>query len=233
MVLFQRQGGSLILTAAGAEYARAIRDNLQGIARASLKVKAGGSRSSLDLAILPAFGLHWLTPRLRDFTARHPEIVVNLGTRLSPFDFSHDRFDAAIHFGMRDWPGCDYLALADERVIPACAPAMARVHRPADLLDLPLLHLESRPGAWERWFESQGCRADNLGGMIFDQFLYMAEAAALGLGVALLPEFLAESEFRAGRLVAAWPDYSPTEGIYYLVWSAGRPLSRPLQLLVS
>ncbi|MDR5653505.1 LysR family transcriptional regulator [Ruixingdingia sedimenti] len=232
VTLFQRQGRSLTLTPAGAEYARAIRDNLQGIAQASLKVKAGGSRSSLSLAILPAFGLHWLTPRLRDFSARHPDVVVNLGTRLAPFDFSHDRFDAAIHFGMRDWPGCGYLPLAHERVIPACAPAMPRVRQVAGLLDLPLLHLESRPGAWERWFDRQGCRADNLGGMIFDQFLHMAEAAALGLGVALLPEFLAESEFRAGRLVTAWPDYTPTEGTYYLVWPAGRPVGRPLQLLL-
>lgn len=236
VALFRREGRNLILTAAGTEYARSIRDSLQAIARASLKVKAGGSRSSLDLAILPAFGMHWLSPRLREFSGLHPEIVVNLGTRLQPFDFNREKFDAAIHFGRQDWPGCDYLQLAGERVIPACAPELAAGlpnPQPADLLGMPLLHLESRPGAWEQWFEGHACPVQNLGGMLFDQFTPMATAAALGFGLALLPEFLAEAEFRAGRLVPAYPQYAASAGTYYLVWPSGRRMSRPLGLLVN
>jgi LysR family glycine cleavage system transcriptional activator len=234
VAMFRREGKGLSLTSAGIDYAQSVRDCLQDLARASLKVRAGGSRSSLNLTILPAFGTHWLAPRLRDFSARHPDVLVNMSTRLSPFDFSRQKFDAAIHYGTRDWQGVDYLELARENVIPACAPGLLKAHaaQPADLLELPLLHLESRPGAWEEWFDHHDVGADRLRGMLFDQFATMAEAAALGFGVALLPEFLAEAEFKRGRLIPAFQDYLQVAGSYYLVWPTLHEPSRALSSFI-
>lgn len=232
--LLVREGKGLALTPAGAEYARSIRDSLQDIARASLKIRAGGTRTSLDLAVLPSFGTHWLSPRLRGFVTAHPEFTLNMASRLAPFDFGREKFDAAVHYGTQDWPGVEYLELARERVIPACAPALLAQGRllPEDLLRLPLLHLDTRPGAWEEWFEYHGLRADRLRGMLFDQFTTMAGAAAHGFGLALLPEFLAEHEFAAGRLVPAVPDYMPVDRSYWLVWPQGTEPNRALQALL-
>ena len=234
VTLLRREGKGLALTQAGIDYAASIRDYLQDLARASLKIRAAGEQSSLNIAVLPAFGTHWLLPRLRRFAEENPDITLNFGTRLSPFDFTREPFDAAIHFGGADWPGANHLELAREQVIPACVPALAVKGRlaPHDLLTLPLLHLESRPGAWEEWFARQGCPAGHLRGMLFDQFGQMAEAAALGFGVALLPAFLAEAEFRAGRLNPAVDGYTEVDGAYHLVWPQVRPPSRALQKLV-
>ncbi|MCU0815798.1 MAG: LysR substrate-binding domain-containing protein [Cypionkella sp.] len=234
VTLLRREGKGLVLTPAGADYAASIRDYLQDLARASLKIRAAGERSSLNLAVLPAFGTHWLLPRLRRFAESWPEITVNLATRLAPFDFAREQFDAAIHFGRRDWVGVHYLDLTQEQVIPAAAPALLpQGPVPAEaLLTLPLLHLESRPGAWEDWFARQGAAPGRLRGMLFDQFAQMAEAAALGFGVALLPRFLAEAEFRAGRLRPAAAGPTPVDGRYALVWPELRPPARPLQRLI-
>jgi DNA-binding transcriptional LysR family regulator len=232
--LLYRDGKGLSLTPAGADYAAQVRDYLQDLARASLNIRAAGERSSLNLAVLPAFGSHWLLPRLREFCALNPEITVNFGTRLAPFDFAQEHFDAAIHFGRPDWPGADHLELARESVIPACAPgALAQAVAAApDLLGVPLLHLEGRPGAWEDWFARQGCRAGHLRGMLFDQYAQMAEAAALGFGVALLPRYLAEAEFRTGRLIAPLAGYTEVEGAYHLVWPQLRRPNPALQKLL-
>lgn len=234
VTLLRREGKGLALTPAGVDYAASIRDYLQDLARASLKIRAAGEQSSLNIAVLPAFGTHWLLPRLRRFTTEHPEIIINFATRLSPFDFTREPFDAAIHFGGADWPGANSLELARERVIPACAPGLmpGTDAQPEDLLSLPLLHLESRPGAWEDWFARQGCPAGHLRGMLFDQFGQMAEAAALGYGVALLPAFLAEAEFRSGRLRPAIDRYTEVDGAYHLVWPQIRSPSRALQKLL-
>ena len=234
VALFHRQGKGLALTPAGADYATSIRDSLHDIARASLKIRAAGSRSSLNLAILPAFGMYWFSPCLHRFTQSHPEITINLSTRLSPFDFGREKFDAAIHFGGRDWSGVEYLELAREEVIPSCAPEWLPqgTVRPEQLLSMPLLHLESRPGAWEDWFNRHGCTPNRLRGMLFDQFAAMAEAAALGFGVALLPRFLAEAEFQRGRLCPAIADYTPVDGTYFLVWPQLRAPSRSLEHLL-
>lgn len=235
VTLFRRAGKGLALTPSGADYARAVRDCLQDLARASLKIRAGGERSSLNLAVLPAFAMHWLAPRLKQFAARYPEVTANLTTRLSPFDFAREKFDAAIHYGGQDWQGVDYLELARERVIPAASPTLLKgeVKTAEALLAMPLLHLESRPGGWEEWFAEQGVDAKRLRGMLFDQFTTMAEAAALGFGVALLPHYLAEAEFARGRLVPAFRDYQPLTGRYYLVWPNSQTPNRPLSLLLS
>ncbi|RGP35272.1 LysR family transcriptional regulator [Pseudotabrizicola alkalilacus] len=230
VALLQRDGKGLALTPAGKEYAASSREYLQHLARASLKIRAAGDQTSLNLAVLPAFGTHWLLPRLRRFSAQHPEITVNLGTRLAPFDFSREPFDAAIHFGSENWPGVHYLSLATEEIIPSAAPDLVPGPlQPQQILAMPLLHLESRPGAWEDWFGRRGCDAGHLHGMLFDQFTHMAEAAALGFGVALLPRFLAEAEFRSGRLCPAVADFTTVDGRYFAVWPQICSPSRALQ----
>jgi DNA-binding transcriptional LysR family regulator len=153
---------------------------------------------------------------------------------LAPFDFSRDKLDAAIHFGNRDWQGVDYLELGQERVIPACAQELLTegALSAKSLLGLPLLHLESRPGAWEDWFARNGHPSERLRGMLFDQFTLMVEAAVNGFGVALLPEFIAKVEFERGRLVPATPKYTKIEGRYFCVWPQLLPPSRPLQRML-
>lgn len=235
VVLLRREGKGLALTPAGIDYAASIRDYLQDLARASLKIRAAGEQSSLNIAVLPAFGTHWLLPRLRPFIDENPDITINFATRLSPFDFTREPFDAAIHFGGADWAGANHALLEREKVIPVCAPDLlvSGPIRPEALLTLPLLHLESRPGAWEDWFALQGCPAGHLRGMLFDQFAQLAEAAALGFGVALLPGFLAEDEFRKGRLRPAVDFYTDIDSAYFIVWPQLRPPGRPLQKLLA
>lgn len=218
--LMIRAGRSLTLTPAGARYAEDVRAVLTQLAKATLSLRTNPQGGALNLSILPAFGMHWLAPRLPDFGRAHPEVTVNLSTRLAPFDFATSRFDAAIHFGRPDWPGAHHLYLAPETVLAVCAPGA--------LQDTPLerqtlLHLDTRPKGWTRWFEAQDLPPPGDGGMQFDQFSTMAQAAVHGLGVALLPTFVAEPYLSAGLLELAAPDRQNSIGSYYLVWPDARP----------
>lgn len=226
--LVLRTGLRLQLTPAGREYVATARSSLQRLAQASLKLKANPTGGSLNLSILPAFGMHWLAPRLRGFAMLHPEVSVNLSTRLQPFDFATEPFDAAIHFGRRDWSGVAYLAIMREEVVPVCAPSMIPPGGAAALMDAPLLHLDTRPDAWEQWFRAQGVSPGALRGMLFDQFSTMIQATVHGLGVALLPGYLVERDIRKGRLVVASDGPRVSLGDYYLVWPQNRGESAPL-----
>ncbi|EAR51777.1 transcriptional regulator, LysR family protein [Oceanicola granulosus HTCC2516] len=234
VTLMHRKGQGLQLTPAAQDYARSVRETLQELARASLRLTSNPDGVSLNLAVLPAFGAHWLGPRLGRFRAENPDIRLNFGTRAVPFDLRRERFDAAMHFGHRDWHGVDYFDLAGESVIPVAAPGLlgAEPVTPARLLELPLLHLESRPGAWEDWLEAQGVAVTGLHGMLFDQFKTLAEAAAFGMGVALLPTFLADEEVARGRLVRVHETPSRSAGRYWLVWLSDRPMREPLRRLL-
>ena len=224
VALFTRKGRSLILTPAGEAYVREVRDLLNRLAQASVAAGTNAQGGTLNLAILPAFGTLWLAPRLRDFAQSHPQVTVNLSTRLRPFSFQGSTFDAAIHFGHEDWPGVHYLPLMPETVVPVCAPSLqpAPLQTPRDMLRHPLLHLQTRPKGWARWLSALGVSTAPPQGMMFDQFSTMAQAAIHGLGVALLPTFYAKPYLDSRQLVLAAEQTTQSIGSYYLVWPQDR-----------
>lgn len=221
VAMFLRRGRRVALTREAQGYAAEIRDALQKITQASLRLTVNPLGGSLNLAILPTFGMRWLVPRLPEFARRHPEVTINLSTRVRAFNFATEPFDAAIHFGDADWPETQNMRLKSESVVAVCAPRVLdgnSVTSAADLRRLPLLHIETRPTAWKAWFAAHGVETGSVTGTIYDQFSTITQAALHGLGVALLPDYLVEQELATGRLVAAWggPTHSP--GAYYLVW---------------
>lgn len=228
--LLIRERQRLRLTPAAQDYVREARHALSILSAASLTLRANPTGGSLSLAILPAFGMHWLAPRLSRFAEAHPEVTVNLSTRLRPFDFAESRFDAAIHYGRQDWPGVDYLRLMDEEILAVGAPGLLPkpLSRAEEVMGLPLLQLDSRTGDWGRWLAQHGLAGLRPPGMLFDQFATMMQGAIHGLGLALLPMFLIGRELAEGRLVPAFGGPVRALGSYYLVWPKQRPERAPL-----
>lgn len=229
--LFHRERQTIRLTVGGSGYVREVRAALAMISSASLNLRANPAGGTLTLAILPTFGTRWLAPRLRGFLALHTGVTFNLVTRLTQFDFATDAVDAALHFGEPDWPGCGFAHLRDEVVLPVCSPALRAqldVSQPSGLLQAPLLHLVSRPDAWERWFAAQKVTPTQVHGMLFDQFATLAQSAVSGLGVALMPQFLFQEELSSGKLVAAIDLPVRSEGAYYLCWPEAQKDHPPL-----
>ncbi|SEO67522.1 DNA-binding transcriptional regulator, LysR family [Salinihabitans flavidus] len=222
--LFTRDRKRLLPTTAGRAYAEQVRAALSRIANATVQLHSNPDGGALNLAILPAIGTHWLAPRLPDFLARHPGVTVNLSTRMAPFDFSGERFHAAISFGTGidagRWLGTRTLPLMEEEVQPVLSPTLAHEGlRPNDLAEMPLLHLETRPKGWARWFAQHDVDApDPRSGMHFDQFEAMLKAAEAGLGVALMPRFLAEGALARGTVVTLPGSTMTSLGTYALVW---------------
>jgi len=230
VTLLVRERQRLRLTAAGLDYVAEVRKALNLLASASLTLRANPTGGSLNLAILPAFGMHWLAPRLARFAQSHPGVTVNLSTRLRPFDFAGTTFDAAIHYGRRDWPGVDYLPLMDESVLAVAAPGRVAGPLPAAraVLDHPLLQLESRTGDWGRWLAHHGVAERRPGGMLFDQFATLVQATLHGMGLALIPTFLIERELAEARLVPVFGGPIAASGGYFLVWPQMTPPRAPL-----
>lgn len=230
--LFVRERQTVRLTVAGEAYAQEIRSALRRISTATLGFRANPGGGTLNVAILPTFGTRWLAPRLPSFLADNPGITINLTTRLTQFDFQVESVDAAIHFGRPEWPGANLDFLMTEAVVPACSREMLETYHfstPTDLLKAPLLHLMSRPDAWEGWFRAMGVQVEDVHGMLVDQFAMAAQAAISGLGLALLPKFLIEAELARGDLVVALNRPIESTERYYLAWPPNRENYPPLQ----
>lgn len=224
--LVERGQKRLTLTPEAQDYVAEVRNALMQIANASLRLQVAPMGGTLNLAILPTFGMRWLMPRLPAFARLHPSVTLNMSTRLAPFNFASEPFDAALHYGLGDWPGTDRLLLKHEALLPVAAPALIEgraVPDPAALLKLPLLHIQTRPNAWADWFTAKGARpARALPGTMYDQFSTITQAALHGLGVALMPDYLVEEEVATGRLVALCGPAVEARGAYWLVWPQAR-----------
>lgn len=232
--LFVRQHKRLRPTDAAREYAQGVSTALDLIQRSSMKVAADLGGGTLSLAVLPAFGTRWLAPRLGQFMTENPGITINLFTRLRAIDFAIEHFDAMIYFGPISAPDDWHLKLFDERLTACIAPALAAtraIREPADLAGLQLFQIETRPNAWAAWFAGQDSPVSTISGMMFDQFAPIVEATIAGLGVALLPEYLADAEIRQGRLVPVLRRAVQGTGAYWLAWPGNSDKAPPLVAL--
>ncbi|MBM1633154.1 LysR family transcriptional regulator [Sulfitobacter mediterraneus] len=220
--LFRRVGRGVVLTAAGQNLADGLAVDLENMHRTIMRaVSAGKMGAAIRVATLPAFASRFMIPRLPAFFERYPNIEVSLSTRLEPFDMSEGRFDLAVHFGKADWPGADLRYLCSETLIPVASPAFIDKHGvkgSQDLGAVPLLHLATRPFAWQEYLEDLEIdRPMAMSGKYFDQFLMIIAAATASLGVGLIPDYLIEQELQSGQLVPLHAGGMTTSNSYYLV----------------
>ena len=226
MDLFRRTRHGVTLTERGAAYAKQVAPRLQGLEQDTLDaMSTQGQGSAVHLAAVPTFATRWLIPRLPSLAAHHPDITVHIETRTRPFMFGETPFDAALYAGtpeqVRNWAGTKATLLITEEVVPVCSPKLmndAVELTPENIAQLPLLQQSTRAEGWRQWFEAQGVDALlALAGPRYELFSMTAAAATQGMGVALVPRLLIETELARGELVIASNRPLRGERGYYIV----------------
>jgi DNA-binding transcriptional LysR family regulator len=220
--LFRRSRRGVKLTEAGLAYSRKVAAQLDAVERDTLAAMGRQGAVAIELAVVPTFATQWLVPRLKAFQQLHPEVTVHLTNRTRPFLFADTSFDAAIYFGDGEWSGTEAHYLMPEEPLPVCSPELLAGRMAlgaAELAELPLLQQSTRPYAWRQWFAAQGLSVPHdLGGPRYELFSMLAQAAAHGMGVALIPPFLIQRELADGRLVPAHPAaLHSSDRAYYLM----------------
>lgn len=211
--LFQRLPRGVLLTAAGRQYAQAVRPLLTGLADASDAVKRHGDERVVTVTSVPSLVSRWLLPRLGRLREQHPEIDMRVLSSIHTVDFQRDGVDVAIRLGTGPYPGLKAEVLMEEWFSAVCSPAFraaANISSPADLLHQPLLHdeVEARiPDEinWSRWLQACGVHYTNVAGPSFSHTYLTLEAAAAGQGVAIAAEPFIAEYLRSGRLVRLFP----------------------------
>jgi DNA-binding transcriptional LysR family regulator len=236
VALFRREGRQIELTGVGEMYLRELRGGLQRIRNASLQAiayRSGGG--SIHLASLPTFASKWLMPRLTEFYASHPDVLVHIHSRTGQFNQELAGMDAAIGVGDGNWPGMVGHHLLDEVLVPVISPALAakrKLDTPADMQEHTLLRVGTRLDTWAQWFEQyrQPTKYMRLG-PAFEVTAHLIQAAVAGVGVGLVPTCLIEDELRNGSLIIPF-DATLDKGIgYYLFVPPHRVLPPSLAAL--
>jgi DNA-binding transcriptional LysR family regulator len=134
-----------------------------------------------------------------------------------------------VRFGTGRYADVEHLVLFKDEVTPLASPAFVREHGPfavaADLEGVSLLRSPLEP--WRTWFAAQHLDwPEPTEGSQFNDIGLMCDAAAAGMGVALVRLRLGAPWLERGALVrlAANPVYSqtvPSPHAHYLCWRTG------------
>lgn len=250
--LFVRSRRGLTLTHAGTVYRREIVPSLTQIERATFDIMATAGRgSSLNLSCSSSLANHWLMPRMHSFAMAHPELTLNLSTRVGPIDFSvAPEEDASIEFcaGAEDgleaqlvkrpeFRPCIARTLLDALGIAATA-ALGKDELIGALAGTPLISHVTVPEAWPAWLERAGLAAAIPAKHLQEGPKYALLSMALngvlaGLGVALLPEYISSRAIQSGQLVELSDIGWVASRAYYLRWPKSRPAPERLLLFAA
>lgn len=222
--LFRRLPRGLALTDEGQALLPVVVESFGNLQRALEKLGDTRPREVLTVGAVGTFAVGWLLPRLRDFQQTCPFVDLRLLTHNNRVDMAGEGLDYAIRFGEGAWHGTQADRIMDAPMSVMCSPALAHgLRTAADLARQPLLR-SYRTDEWTAWFEAAGAPCPVVRGAVFDSSLTLAEAAAQGAGMALLPVKMFARELQQGRLAQPFAR-ELHRGAYWLTRLQSRPAS--------
>lgn len=230
VTLFVRRARGVELTEEGRVLASSVRQAFACISGA-LSALQPASKSTLTISVLPAFAARWLIPRLGQFSAKYPEIQINLRTSSTLPNFRGDGVDVGIQFGAGRLPGIRSEKLFGECLYPVASPRLPRglPRSPDDLVDYVLI--SDSIAAWEPWLAAAGLDRSRMRfGNLYGDSALLRDAAVHGQGIALAHGSLADQDVASGRLMRLFDTIVQCESAYYLMYPSAREHERKIRL---
>ncbi len=181
--------------------------------------RRGEVTGRLRLAAPLSFGNSHLGPVIAELALRHPRLQISTAYSDGVVDLVGDGFDAAIRMGSLANSTLVARRIAPLRAVLVASPAyLARAgtpHTPADLAGHEAIPHKDLP--WH--FVKDGKRISHRprGRFIADSGPAELAGVVAGLGIALMPAFLAGPALHRGEIVQLLPDYEVPEGGLYIV----------------
>jgi DNA-binding transcriptional LysR family regulator len=227
--LFHRSTRRLALTESGERFLQQVNGPLTSLQAAMSGVQHRDEEptGTLKISMGLAFGRHFLVPLLNDFLARYPAVLPDWHFDNRQVDIVGEGFDAAIGGGFELTAGVVARELAPVHIVAVASPAyMAGRQAPRTPDELAsfdgIMRRSSPTGRVRPWTlrsrrsaeQPVPCRPR----LIFSDPEAIAQAARLGLGVALLPMPFAFAPIASGELVRLLPGWYSDAGplsLYY------------------
>ena len=236
--LLQRTTRKLSLTEDGAAFHERATRILTEVedAAADLAERRGSLSGPLRMSAPVTFGRMHLGPALYPFLAKHPQIGLTLDLDDRRVDAAADGYDAVVRHGPIDETRLVAWRLApSRRVLVASPDYLARRGTPktiADLQEHDGLFYANRGVADWRFTSDQGTMIVRARARLcVNNGDLLRDAAVTGLGIALLPMFIAAAAIRGGQLNAIEIDVRAEEEFIFIVHPQGRRASAKLRAL--
>lgn len=188
--LFERKHQALEINDEGTSLLNDIAPALDSIAVSVDKLISGGNQLRLRLAVMPLFASQRLLPMLGELREAYPLLHIDIETTPHPIPRLGEGIDAAIILAREVDPALHALTLGEEYIhlFGNRERLMEKpIRTPEDLADHVLLTHRDMPALFEDWKVALGKEAlETKGNDSFDSGPLMLEAAAQGLGIAIM-----------------------------------------------
>ncbi|MBL8566581.1 MAG: LysR family transcriptional regulator [Hyphomicrobiaceae bacterium] len=237
--LLNRTTRRLSLTEAGRAYYDRCAQALSDLEEAGDAIGAARTtpRGTLRVNSLLSFGMRHVAPMIAEYTARHPQVVVELSLNDRIVDLVEDGYDLAIRGTTGEARPTSLIAREIARLeLVACATPeyLARHGTPAAPPDLAnhncLLFLPQREWSFGRGVAQQ--RIAVSGNLVSDNLDALRSAALSGMGVAYLGTDIIGDDLREGRLQRVLPDIGTPQLSVSAVYPSRRYLSAKVRSFI-
>jgi len=188
-------------------------DELRAMFRGDADLLEGRLRIDMSAGLAARIVL----PRLGEFMARHPRLLVDLGTSDRRVDVIREGYDCVLRSGPLTDSSLVARPLGSYRMVNCASPAyLQAMGTPRTLDDLRghrVVHYDAQLGGstpgWE-WFDGERTQFAPVGAALTVNGTAAYEAACVaGLGMIQAPEAGLRERLRDGTLVEVLPDYRP------------------------
>lgn len=241
--LFRRHAGRITPTEAAARLAERLRPALSALIAAaeSAAWDTDGTislRGQLAIAAPMSFGVLYLSPLIADFAARHPQLDIRVDYDDRARDLARDGFDIGVRIGLLGDIALKARPLYEDRMIACAAPAyLARMGHPAQPADLTghvvIGYDHVADGhSWQFSRAGRTVSAPVRRRYSLNNGNAMLDMAAAGLGLVMLPGFLAGPALADGRLQRILPDFDAPALPITAVWPPVTPMPAKLRAFI-
>lgn len=240
--LVVRKGRGVMLTAAANHAQSDLVAAMRHLADGVRKMRDFDAPQRLIVSVEASLATTWLVPRLPDFRKLHPGIDVLIDSNQRIVDLKNSDVDVAIRYGVASNPDLVSKRLFDDKVFPACSPALARelqtMAAQGNFSSAPLIHWDLSDQPWARttkkWFDwSEWAARNQIGqidtnkGLRFSDYGLAVQAAISGQGLILASWPILLDPIEAGLLVQPFPRYTESTGLGYDLVTKADSVEKP------
>lgn len=212
--LFHRRPRALELTQTGLSYLPVVRDAFRTLAHGTRAVTQTG-KDVLRLQCNLTFAIHWLSPRLQNFSRQHPDVKLQISTELwEPRDMAQGA-DVEIRYSLRPSDTVHAEQIATDQYYPVCAPGYDVTLN--NLAQQPLFDCMNMMGTWAVWAEEQSLAWPTPPVTLASTYSVALAVAMSGGGLCLAHDAIADRLLKRGELIAPFSHRAEMQEAYYLI----------------
>ncbi|WP_085906871.1 LysR substrate-binding domain-containing protein [Kiloniella majae] len=237
-LLFERLARSLKLTDKGRAYLPAVRRAFEDISVSTTGLFGTKGKQTINILCTVAFSVSWLTPRLKDFLTKYPDINIRLHTAIWTESLDHDNIDIDIRSGHGNWPDFHSQKIHTEPSVLVATPENVKLLKQSietgekSLINhLSCVRIMGCEGRWQKILDTHLKGADLEVNITVDTSLNSVQLASSGACISLVLKAHAQPDLDSGKLTRVVEQDFDYDDSHYLLTPIKDEQSKPESLL--